>query len=160
MRMVGVDPGTMVTGYGVIDFNAGKFTVLEAGDVTPRKSDPLPQRVLTIYRNLCDILQRFKPEVMVLEKIYAHGQRPLISGILGHARGVICLACAQESMDLVEYSVKRVRQSLTGNGNATKIQSRRVLSQLLNIDENNLSLDASDALALTVAHARMSQVKI
>lgn len=155
MRLVGVDPGTHVTGYGVLDVSAGRIDVLEAGEMTPRKSDPLPRRILTIYKNLVDVLEKYTPQVMVLEKLYAHGQRPLISGIMGHARGVICLACAQQSMELVEYSVKRVRQSVTGNGNATKIQTRRMVAHLLNIDESQLTLDASDALALAVGHARM-----
>lgn len=79
---------------------------------------------------------------------------------MGHARGVICLACAQQSVELVEYSVKRVRQSVTGNGNATKIQTRRMVAHLLNIDESHLTLDASDALALALGHARMMRIQL
>lgn len=159
MRLVGIDPGTNVTGYGILDVSGNRLTVLEAGELTPRRTDPLPQRVLSIYSSLIRVLEHHKPQVMVLEKLYAHGQRPVISGIMGHARGVICLACAQQNMELVEYSVKRIRQSVTGNGNATKIQTRRMVSHLLNISEDKLTLDASDALALAVGHGRMMQVK-
>jgi crossover junction endodeoxyribonuclease RuvC len=159
MRVVGVDPGTHVTGYGIVDISGGRPSVLEAGEIAPRKTCPLPQRILTIYSRMADLLEQYNPQVMVLEKLYAHGQRPTTSGIMGHARGVICLVCAQRNLELVEYSVKRVRKSVTGNGNATKLQTRRMVAHLLNIKEERLTLDASDALALAVGHARMAPVK-
>lgn len=159
MRVVGVDPGTHITGYGIVDISGGRSSVLEAGEITPRKACPLPQRVLTIYSNLASLLEQYNPQVLVLEKLYDHSQRPTTSGIMGHARGVICLICAQRSLEVVEYSVKRVRKSVTGNGNATKAQTRRMVAHLLNIKEERLTLDASDALALAVGHARMTRVK-
>lgn len=72
MRLVGVDPGTQVTGYGVLDVIGSRVNVLEAGEMTPRKTDKLPQRILTIYDNLVAVLEQYKPQVMVLEKLYAH----------------------------------------------------------------------------------------
>ena len=106
------------------------------------------------------ILQTHHPDVVVLEKLYSHSKHPATSTILGHARGVICLSVAQQKIELVEQSVKRIRKALIGNGNATKIQCQEFVKRLLNIKSAGFKLDASDALSLALGQAHMMRYKL
>jgi len=158
MRIVGIDPGSKITGYGFIDTQGPKVKILEVGTIQPKYKDPLHVRNNKIYSCLKDLIEEFRPDVLVLEKLYAHYKHPATAIILGHVRGVICLLCAQCDIELAEYSVKRIRKALTGNGNSTKDQTRSVVAHTLNIDEKKLTLDASDALALALGHAQLNRV--
>ncbi len=162
MIILGVDPGLRVTGYGVIECAEGKsggIRLLEAGVVEPKPTDALPSRIDRIYQNLDNVISEYRPQVMVLEKLYAHYRHPTTACILGHARGVICLLCARRQLRFVEHSVKRIRQSLVGYGNATKQQTQGVVAQLLRVPADQLTLDASDALALALGFARMQRLE-
>ena len=101
-----------------------------------------------------------KPDVLVLEKLYSHHNHPTTASIMGHLRGVICLLCAQRDIKLSEQSVKRIRKALVGNGNATKIQTQRVVAHVLHVDERKLTLDASDALALALGYQHLNRLQI
>jgi crossover junction endodeoxyribonuclease RuvC len=160
MRILGVDPGLKATGYGVIEVDtAGHIKTLEAGTIEPKSRDAFPQKLFKIRQNLDDIIVRNAPQVMVLEKLYAHTKHPLTAAIMGHARGVICLVCAERGVELVEESPKRVRKAVVGNGNASKEQTRRVVANFLKIDPSRLTLDASDALALALGYAHMNRLR-
>jgi len=160
MRILGVDPGLKATGYGFIDFNKPAVKLIEVGTIEPKQKDLIQNRIHKVHTILEKLILQYNPDVLVLEKLYAHYKHPATASILGHARGVICLLCAQRKIELVEQSVKRIRKSLTGNGNATKQQTRRIVGHLLNIDESKLTLDASDALALALGYINMSSRKI
>ncbi|MBF0522395.1 MAG: crossover junction endodeoxyribonuclease RuvC [Candidatus Omnitrophica bacterium] len=155
MKIIGIDPGTNVTGYGVVDIQKEGVILLETGSINPRAKDPLEARIHKVYKVLDEILCQYNPEKLILEKLYAHYDYPMTVGILGHVRGVICLLCAQKNIVLVEESPKRVRKALTGNGNASKLQTRRMVAHYLNLDEKKLTLDASDALALALGYAQL-----
>lgn len=160
MRIIGVDPGLKATGYGVIDIAdtaAKRLVLLECGTIEPRKSEDVPRKLAKIYRHLRDVIAQHSPNLMVLEKLYSHHQYPTTAFILGHVRGVISLLCADCHLQLVEYSVKRVRKSLLGQGNATKQQAQKMVAQIFGVNMDQLSLDASDALALAVGYARMQK---
>lgn len=161
MRILGVDPGLRRTGYGLVDVSplAG-IRLLEAGTIEPGDKDLFERRLHKIYRHLDRIIEVQRPEAMVLEKLYAHHRHPATSSVLGHVRGVICLLCAERKIQLIEHSVKRIRKSLVGNGNATKEQTRSLIVNLLKINAAQLPLDASDALALALGHAHMIRMKI
>lgn len=156
MRIVGVDPGTRATGYAFIETVSGRHKILEVGTIEPKKTDPLNVRILKIYSILGELVQQYKPDVLVLEKLYAHYKHPATSAIIGHVRGVICLLSAKDNLKLVEYSVKRIRKAITGNGNASKAQTRRVVAHMFSLDEEKLTLDASDALALSLGYVYMN----
>ncbi|MBF0387144.1 MAG: crossover junction endodeoxyribonuclease RuvC [Candidatus Omnitrophica bacterium] len=158
MRVMGVDPGLKATGYGVLDVLGGRPKAVDVGMITPNPKDILAQKLFKIHRHLTDIVQACRPDVLVLEKLYAHHAHPVTASVMGHTRGVICLICAEQNIELVELSVKRVRKAVVGNGNATKLQTQRVVAGFLNIDPARLTLDASDALALAMGHASMSRV--
>ncbi len=154
MRVMGIDPGLKATGYGVVERGLDRrVRALEAGTIEPNPRNPLAGKLVKIHQHLGDILDRQKPDVVVLEKLYAHYAHPMTAVVMGHARGVICLACAQRGVAVIEESPKRVRKAVVGNGNASKEQTRRVVANYLKIDPASLTLDASDALALALAHA-------
>lgn len=158
MVIMGIDPGLKATGFGVVQIApGGRVVPLDAGTIEPKVRDPLEQKLLKIHECLRELIQARRPDVLVLEKLYAHHAHPVTASIMGHARGIICLVCAEEKIPLVEYSVKRVRKAVVGNGNATKEQTRRVVGRILKIDPAGLSLDASDALALALGHASMKR---
>ena len=161
MRILGVDPGLNTTGYGVIEIEASSsktVKLIEAGIIRPRPSDLLPDRLNKIYQHLQNIIDEFTPGVMVLEKLYAHYRHPATACKMGHVRGVICLLCAQKNVEFSEYSVKRVRKSLVGEGAASKQQAQDWVARILKIDKKKLTLDASDALALALGYASMQRV--
>ena len=155
MRILGIDPGFKATGYGVIDWDEKKRDVhlLEAGTIEPKQKDLLPNKIDKVYRNLDEIILQYSPTVMVLEKLYSHYKHPTTACILGHMRGAICLLCAHRNLKLIEYSVKGIRKSLIGQGNASKQQMQGVVGDFLKIDGSKLTLDASDALVLAIGYA-------
>ena len=155
MKVCGIDPGLRVTGYGVIAYDKKRIKLLEAGIVTPESKGPLQNRIHKIYYNLDDILREYKPDVVVLEKLYSHYRHPTTACILGHVRGVICLLCAQQRIQLAEHSVKRMRKAFVGRGEASKGQTKRMVAHVLGVDENKLTSDASDALALALSYSQM-----
>ncbi|MFH0753654.1 MAG: crossover junction endodeoxyribonuclease RuvC [Candidatus Omnitrophota bacterium] len=156
MKVMGIDPGLKATGYGVVVLVKNERpVVIEAGVITPDSRVPLQEKLLKIHQHLTDIVDRQKPDVVVLEKIYSHTAHPMTAAVMGHARGVICLVCAQKGVVLKEESPKRVRKAVVGNGNASKEQTRRVVAGFLNIDPQKLTLDTSDALALALGYTGM-----
>jgi len=160
MRILGIDPGFKATGYGCIEIDQRSITLIETGTIEPKQKDLLQNRIQKIHAILGGLIDEHRPQVLVLEKLYAHYKHPATASKLGHVRGVICLLCAQKNIELAEYSVKRIRKSLTGNGNATKVQTKRTVADLLRIDESKLTLDASDALALALGYMRMQSLRL
>ncbi len=160
MRILGIDPGFKATGYGFIEIDQRSITLIETGTIEPKQKDLLQNRIHKIHTILGGLIDEHRPQVLVLEKLYAHYKHPATASKLGHVRGVICLLCAQKNIELAEYSVKRIRKSLTGNGNATKVQTKRTVADLLRIDESKLTLDASDALALALGYMRMQSLRL
>ena len=160
MRILGVDPGLITTGYGVVDIEGGTIKILEAGIIQPNPKDAFERRIAKVHRHIAAIVTMHKPDTVVLEKLYAHYKHPTTACLLGHVRGVICLAVAESATPLVEQSVKRIRKALVGNGNATKQQVQEFVKRLLNIPKAELALDTSDALALALGHAHMMRFKL
>lgn len=159
MKVIGIDPGLKATGFGVIEIDdRGQIRPVDVGTIEPKAREPLAVKLLKIHQCLDEIILRHKPEVMALEKIFSHCEHPATAAVMGHTRGVICLVCMQRGVELAEYSVKRIRKAVVGNGNANKEQTRRVVANILRIDAGKLTLDASDALALALGHASMSRV--
>lgn len=160
MRILGVDPALTVSGYGVIDFQKNKLYLLEAGVVTTNASETTPKRLDKIYRAITKLILDTKPDVMVLEKLYAHYRHPTTAYVLGQARGVICLACARENIPLFEYAATRIKKAIVGNGLASKYQVQRMIATLLNLNTLPTYTDVSDALALAIAHSYIMRPRI
>ncbi len=150
MIVLGVDPGSHATGYGVIA--TGPVVRMVAGGVirTPRAA-PLAERLLAIHRELTAVIAEHGPDAMAVEDLF-NAKNPRSSLILGHARGAILLAGAQAGLTVVEYAPRQVKQAVTGNGAAAKEQVRFMVMRLLRLKVEP-PLDQSDALAVALAHA-------
>lgn len=151
-RILGIDPGLNVTGYGVLEASAGRLRLCEAGVIRGRSARSLPARVNEIHRGLSDVLSTFRPDVMALEELYSHYQRPRTAILMGHARGVICLAAAQVGIAVVSYSATQIKKTLTGSGRAGKDQIQRAVRFELALAELPQPADVADALALALCH--------
>lgn len=157
MKIVGIDPGLKATGFSFIEQNGRNVELSEIGTIKPQAQATIAIKLQDIYQSLNHLINAHSPEVLVLEKIYSHVKHPTTIGVLGHVRGVICLLCAQRNLTFAEYSVKRVRKAITGNGNATKAQTQKIVMNLLKIEGSTLSLDASDSLALALGYVYMNK---
>lgn len=151
MIVMGVDPGSSKTGFGVVSLENGRLRHIDHGVVRAHSSHTLPRRLMAIFRGIKEALKIHHPEAIAVETVF-HARNARSSLILGHARGVILLAAVQEGVEVFEYSPREVKQALTGYGQAHKEQLRYMVRSLLSLRES-LPLDASDALAIAICHA-------
>lgn len=153
-RILGVDPGLRVTGYGVIEITEGTPpTLCEAGVIRAPSHKDLPARVGAIFHGMREILESFHPAAVALEEVFSHYQRPRTAILMGHARGVICLAAEQAGVPVVAYAPTQVKRLLTGSGRASKAQIQRAIQRELSLVEPPEPPDVADALALALCHA-------
>lgn len=155
MVILGVDPALSITGYGVIQVRKNKLSLLEAGIISTSAQSKLPERLDKIYKGISKLIVDTKPDCLVLEKLYVHYRHPTTAYLLGQARGVICLTCAQKDIPLFEYAATRVKKAIVGRGLASKFQVQRMVAGLLNIRTLPKYMDITDALALAIAHSYM-----
>jgi len=160
MIILGIDPALAVTGYGAIYTKANRLFLLEAGVVLTSAKEKLPERLDKIYRAVIKLISDVKPNVLVLEKLYAHYRHPVTAYLLGQARGVICLACATKNVQLEEYAATRVKKAIVGQGLASKLQVQRMIAGMLNLRSIPKYTDVTDALALAVAHSYIIRSKV
>lgn len=160
MRILGIDPGLRITGYGLIDGQGLKVNLVEAGFIRTNSKNDLQARLEHIHRGLDKIIRKFKPEILVLEKLYAHWRHPTTAYVLGHARGIICLAAGQNNVEVAEYAATRIKKAIVGSGHASKLQVQRMIQNLLFLKTLPEPADVSDALALAVGHSYMVNKKI
>ena len=148
-RVIGVDPGLNVTGYGVVECKADKIRLLEAGVIRlPRsRGKNLPLRLESLFHEVQQVMQEFNPQMMCLEEVFGHTAYPQTSILMGHARGVICLAARLVGIPVVDFSAKRIKQSVTGNGNASKLQVQRAIQHFFSLERTPYPPDVADALA-------------
>lgn len=152
MRILGIDPGLNTTGYGVLEIVGRKPKLVEAGVVRSKPSGTMPERIREIYDGVSEVLASLKPEVLALEKLYSHYDRPTTAILMGHARGVICLAAAEAGIEVVDYAATQVKKTLTGNGRAPKGQMQLAIQRELNLNTLPEPPDVADALAIAFCH--------
>lgn len=155
MRIAGIDPGLHTTGYGLIDSQGFKIGLVEAGYIRTNPKEKIHGRLGHLHRAIGAIINKFNPEVMVLEKLYAHWRHPATAYALGQARGVICLAAKENNIELVEYAATRIKKAIVGKGHASKMQVQRMIQHLFSLPQVLAPADVSDALALAVGHSYM-----
>ena len=153
-RVIGVDPGLSATGYGVIECGTA-VSLVEAGVIRlPRsQGNNLPLRLELLFNGLREVIEEFRPETMCLEEVYSHAEYPRTSVLMGHARGVICLTARLALLPVVSFTAKRIKQSVTGNGNASKIQVQRAVQSFFSLDDVPHPPDVADALAAALCFA-------
>ena len=155
MIILGIDPGLNVTGYGVINAINRALQLITAGDIRPNRTKSLPQRLEELHDALRLLIARRHPETIVLEMVFSHQDYVNTAARMAHARGVACLAAQQAGVPLVEYPTARVKKALTGRGAAEKEQVAQMVSRWIGSRDPAWSLDATDALALAIAHAHL-----
>jgi crossover junction endodeoxyribonuclease RuvC len=155
-RILGIDPGLNITGYGVLDAHAGRLKLCEAGVVRGRTKDSLTARLDEIYDGVVDVISSLKPEVMALEQLYSHYKQPRTAILMGHARGVICLAGVKAGIPVIHYSATQIKKVLTGNGRAPKFQMQDAIRRELSLSALPEPADVADALAIALCHFHLS----
>ncbi len=148
---MGVDPGLIQTGFGIISVRDSQSTLIDYGIIKPSLKDNLAHRLLTIFNDVCKIITDFKPQVLAIEDIF-YGKNVKSAMRLGQARGASMVAAASKQIPIYEYSARKVKQSLTGNGNAHKNQVQFMVKATLQMDYIPEPMDASDALAVALCH--------
>jgi len=151
MRILGIDPGTGTTGYGIIDVEGNRLRHVDNGIVRTRSSEPLPLRLKTIYDGLTLVLKEFSPEAVAIEQVFL-AKNPRAALTLGHARGTAVIASVNLNIEVHEYSALQVKSAVVGYGHAAKQQVQHMVKVLLNLPEVAQE-DAADALAVAICHA-------
>lgn len=154
-KILGVDPGTKCTGWGIIATDGRQYELVEYGTIEPKASLDSAQKYLLIFEGIEEVLQKHGPLALSVETQYVH--KNIQSAIkLGMARGVVVVAGAKYGIPVFEYAPAKAKQAITGNGSASKEQILKMIKLLLNLKEVPSSEDAADALALAITHAHFS----
>ena len=153
MKIIGIDPGLACMGFGIIEVINNNLNLVDYGTVKTDSKEPLNIRLNTIYDDLKYIIKKYKPKVMSVEQIF-YGKNVKSALLLGHARAVPMVVSANYNMPLYEFSSRKIKQSITGNGNATKEQVQFMVKNILLMDSLPQPLDASDALAIAICYNR------
>lgn len=151
MIVLGVDPGTAVTGYAFLEERAGRIAVLEYGVVRSRTADPLPRRLEKIHRELGALIDTYGPATLALESIFL-AKFPQSALILGHARGAIMVAAQSRGVPVEEYAPRLVKKAAVGRGGASKDQVAALMQSHLKLRDLPKPADAADALAIAFCH--------
>ncbi|MBZ5515223.1 MAG: crossover junction endodeoxyribonuclease RuvC [Acidobacteriia bacterium] len=153
-RVIGIDPGLNVTGYGVVEFRPNEVRLLEAGVIRLPRSEGnnLPIRLESLFSEVRGVIEDFRPQAMCLEEVYSHVEYPRTAILMGHARGVICLAARLARLPVISLSAKRIKQAVTGNGNASKLQVQRAVQQTFSLGRTPHPPDVADALAAALCY--------
>jgi len=157
VRILGVDPGLRITGYGIIDVRREVASLVEGGIITPSVRVPLERRLGELHAELCDVLAETQPDVMVIEELWSGYKNPTTAVLMGHARGVLCLAADVHGVRVRHLVHSHVKRALTGSGAARKEQVKRVVMLQLELRTVPEPDDVSDALALALALANIER---
>ena len=155
-RILGIDPGLNITGYSVIDTDGNQFSIVEGGVVRSKRTDSLGDRLKEIHEGLSEVIERYKPDCAGLEELYSHYANPTTAIIMWHARGVICLACAEHGVPVQPYAATQIKKVMTGNGRAPKSQVQLAVASYLRLDSIPEPADVADAAAIAICHHFLS----
>jgi len=147
MRVLGIDPGLQVCGYGCLDVSGGSYTLVEAGVFKTDNSAAMEVKLNSIAEDINQILGKLLPEVVAVEELYSHYAHPRTAILMGHARGVILQKCAEAGIEVRSFSATRIKKSVTGNGRASKEQVQRSIQSILGLSEMPEPADVADAIA-------------
>jgi len=156
LRILGIDPGIALTGYGVVEFkDNSQFRVIDHGKIETPSEMKKSMRLFHLHNELTSIISLYQPDVVAIEELFFNkNSKTAIS--VGEARGVIILTCVQNSLNVYEYTPLQVKQAITGYGKADKTQIQKMVKMLLNLPEIPKPDDVADALAVAVCHALWS----
>lgn len=155
MRILGIDPGYAILGWGVIDMNGNHFKTIDYGAVTTDAKMEMPDRLKILYNSLMDIIVRYEPDVASIEELFFNTNAKTAI-LVGQARGVAVLACANSGLEIEEYTPLQIKQALVGYGRAEKKQVQLMVKTILNLKNVPKPDDTADALAAAVCHGHVS----
>src|SRR5688572_29335507 len=154
MRILGIDPGLRLTGYGVIDYHVTRPGLVDAGVIRLTAKLPIPDRLVELERELESIVVEHAPEVCAIEQLYSNYAHPRTAILMGHARGVIMLVARRHGLRVEQLAANRIKQSLTGFGHAGKDQMQRAIQSIFKLRELPEPPDVADALAVALSCGR------
>jgi crossover junction endodeoxyribonuclease RuvC len=157
MRILGIDPGSAVTGYGVVERLAGRIVHVAHGTLRPPANSPLALRLDHLYRTIGEVIAQHAPDCAAIEEVFVAAS-PRSALVLGQARGAILAALAAGGLAVSEYAPARIKRSVTGNGRATKQQVKLMVKRLLDLQQSPVA-DAADALAAAISHAHAGRLE-
>ena len=153
MVVLGIDPGLVQTGFGLISISNQKIDCIDYGVIKPDKASDLSNRLLTIHEDVKSIISNYSPKIVVIEDVF-YGKNIKSALKLGQARGSAMVAAASVNLPIYEYSARKIKQAITGNGNSTKEQIQFMVKNILNLKVLPMPIDASDALAIAICHSQ------
>lgn len=148
--ILGIDPGLNTTGYGVISCSGGSMRLMEAGVVRTRAKGTIESRLAELHAGVSEVIEAHHPDRMAIEQLFSHYERVRTAILMGHARGVICLAAGQAGMSVSSYEPTRIKKTLTGNGRAAKPQMQAAVKLQLRLAAVPEPHDVADALAIAI----------
>jgi crossover junction endodeoxyribonuclease RuvC len=158
MRILGVDPGLQLCGYGVIDFEPRRPSLIDGGVIRLQPKTSIPYRLVELETELQNIIDEHKPIVCAVEQLYSNYSHPRTAILMGHARGVILLVAQRNGLKVEQFAANRIKQSLTGHGHATKGQMQRAIQAVWDLPEPPNPPDVADALAVALCCGRAMSV--
>ena len=159
MRIIGIDPGSKLTGYGVIDWKLLRPALVSGGVVRLNPRHTLAERLVELEAELEGLFEEYKPEVCAVEQLYAHYAHPRTAILMGHARGVILLVAARHRAIIKQFAANRIKQSVTGHGHAGKPQMQRAIQATWNLPAPPEPPDVADAIAIALCCGRSMEVE-
>lgn len=156
-RVLGIDPGLNITGYAVVEKVGGKLKLVEAGVVRGKSRGDMPARLKEVFDGVSDVIDSLKPTDLAIEELYSHYERPKTAILMGHARGVICLAAEQAGLSIRSYAATQIKLLLTGNGRAPKSQVQRAICREFGLAAPPEPPDVADAMAIALCHYYLSR---
>ena len=157
MTVLGIDPGLTTTGFGILSTKNDDTKIIDYGTIEPNRKDTLSKRLYSIYADIEELIKVFSPNILAIEDIF-YGRNVKSAFYLGQARGVAMMCAAKHDMPVFEYSAKKVKQAITGNGNADKTQLQYMIKQIFKLKHLPTPLDASDAIGIALCH--INQIKL
>ncbi|MEM7346140.1 MAG: crossover junction endodeoxyribonuclease RuvC [Chloroflexota bacterium] len=158
MQIIGIDPGTAITGWGIIESDGTDLAMVAGGVVTTAAGTPLPDRLKIIYRELSEIIAEWQPEEAAVEELF-FSKNAKTALAVGHGRGAALLALANGDVPIAEYKPLEIKQAITGHGGADKKQMQQMVKLLLNLEDIPRPDDAADALAVAICHAHSARLR-
>lgn len=155
MRILGIDPGYALMGYGIIEKNGNRFSVCDYGSISTEAGAPMPHRLKFLYASLMDIIAEWRPEEAAIEELFYNTNAKTVINV-GQARGVAVLACVNSGIEIAEYTPLQIKQALVGYGRAEKKQVQQMVKALLCLEKVPKPDDTADALAVAICHANSS----
>ena len=151
MRILGIDPGYAILGYGLVEQTGNKYSYIDCGVLTTDADQTIPERLKVIYSRLMELIAEFEPDVAAVEEIFFNTNAKTAIHV-GEARGAAILACSNSGLQVYEYTPLQIKQALSGYGRAEKVQIQQITKSILGLKEVPKPDDAADALAAAICH--------